>query len=136
VDTRPLAQLPWAVTRSEFIRTAGALADQDAACCVFAIDASIPREARAGYAALVIAYARAQEPVLILDDGAAVLLVREGGTAAAEVAARRVLREMERLALERTIRAGVADMQRDCDAAVAAARALADGADPGQVRVR
>jgi hypothetical protein len=49
------------------------------------------------------------------------------------VVARRVLKEMERLALDRTIRAGVVALHDDCDAAVAAARAAAEAAPAGAV---
>ncbi len=132
VDPRPLAQLPWAVTHAEFARAAGEV-KSGGACCVFVIDGSIPREARSGYAALVIAYARADEPVLILADGGAALLIRDGGTAAGEVVARRVLTQMHRLALERTLRAGVAPLGGDCDACIEAARATAERAAAGDV---
>lgn len=132
MESAALGQLPWAVTHSEFARAA-AEAAADAACCVFVIDGSIPQQARAGYAALVIAYARAEEPVLILEDGAAALLVRAGGTAAGEVVARRVLTEMRRLALERTIRAGVVPMAPVCDDALSAARGAAERAEPGSI---
>jgi hypothetical protein len=134
VEPRPLAQIPWAATHSEFVRAAGAI-HSNGACCVFVIDRSIPREARAGYAALVIAYARADEPVLILDDGGAALLVREGGTAAAEIVAQRVLNQMRRLALQQTLRAGVVPLRGDCDASVLAARAAADGAAAGEIGI-
>jgi len=134
VEPAPLSQLPWAVTHAEFVRAAREV-DEDGACCVFVIDGSIPREARSGYAALVIAYARADEPVLILEDGGAALLVRDGGTKAGEVVARRVLNQMQRLALERTLRAGVVPLGADCDEAVAAGRAAAERASAGDVTI-
>ena len=61
-DSRPIAQVPWQVTMDEFIRAADDVSE-DGACCMFLIDESIPKSARSGYAALVIAYARASEPV-------------------------------------------------------------------------
>lgn len=134
VESRLLAHLPWAVTHSEFLRAAREV-DESGACCVFVIDGSIPPEARAGYAALVIAYARADEPVLILDDGGAALLVRAGGIAAGEVVARRVLNQMQRLALQQTLRAGVVPLGGDCDAAIAAARGVAEQAPAGEVGI-
>jgi hypothetical protein len=134
VEPGPFAQLPWAVTHQEFVRAANAVG-AGGACCVFVIDGSIPREARTGYAALVIAYARADEPVLILEDGGAALLVRDGGTGAGQVVARRVLGQMERLALAQTLRAGVVPLAPDCDASVRAARDAAAAADAGGVAV-
>ena len=134
MEPRPLGQLPWAATHSEFVRAAEEV-QSGGACCVFVIDGSIPREARTGYAALVIAYARADEPVLILQDGGAALLVRDGGTAAGEVVARRVLDQMHRLALEHTLRAGVVPLAADSDAVILAARELAEGAPAGNVSV-
>jgi len=132
VEPASLSQLPWAVTRAEFERAAGEV-EQDGAVCVFVIDDSIPKDARSGYAALVIAYARADEPVLILEDGGAALLIRDGGTTAGEVAARRVLNQMRRLALNRTLRAGVVRLSSDCDQALRAARAAAEAGVAGEV---
>ena len=134
VDSRPFAELPWTVTHAEFVRAAESV-EADGACCVFVIDGSIPPRARTGYAALVIAYARADEPVLILEDGGAALLVRDGGIAAAEVVARRVLEQMRRLGLDQTLRAGVVPLPGDCDAAVQAARDAAEHAGAGGVAV-
>ena len=122
------------MTRSEFAREASAI-DSGGACCVFVIDGSIPEKAQAGYAALVIAYARAHEPVLILEDGAAALLVREGGRDAAQVVALRVLGQMRRLSLEQTLRAGVSDLRGDSDAALLAARRAAEATEAGGVAV-
>jgi hypothetical protein len=135
VEPASLSQLPWAVTRSEFERAAAEV-EQDGAVCVFVIDDSIPKDARSGYAALVIAYARADEPVLILEDGGAALLIRDGGTAAGEVAARRVLNQMRRLALNRTLRAGVVSLAGDPDAAVRAARNAAENGSAGEVALQ
>lgn len=132
VQPPPFSQLPWAVTAPEFARAAETVSEHGA-CCVFVIDGSIPRSARAGYAALVIAYARADEPVLILEDGGAALLVREGGIEAGHAVARRVLEQMRRLGLERTLRAGVVPVGDDPDAAVFAARLEAEQAGPGGV---
>ncbi len=82
-ETQPISQLPWQVSPEEFMRAAAEISE-GGACCMFVIDSSIPTSARSGYAALVIAYARADEPVCILEGGAAALLVRSGGVASAE----------------------------------------------------
>ena len=132
MEPRPLGQLPWAATPAEFLQAAREV-DAGGACCVFVIDGSIPRAARAGYAALVIAYARADEPVLILQDGGAAILIREGGTRSGEVAARRVIDQMRRLALDQTLRAGVVPLDRDGDAAIDGAKRAAERAAAGEV---
>lgn len=131
-DYKPISQLPWQVTQDEFLRSAQSIGG-DGACCAFVIDASIPTSARSGYAALVIAYARADEPVCILDDGSAILLVREGGPTAGHVVAHRIIEQMRRLALDQTIRAGVAPLGDDAQAAMAQARDAAAAAEAGTV---
>jgi hypothetical protein len=131
-EFRPISQVPWQVTRDEFLRSAAEVVDAGA-CCVFVIDGSIPKPARAGYAALVIAYARAEEPVCILDDGATALLVRDGGTRSGQVVAQRVLDQMRRLSLERTLRAAVVPLGDDAATSMAAARSAAEAAPPGEV---
>ena len=78
-----LSDLPWSVSRTDFVNTARDTVG-DAACLVFVIAQEIPASARAGYAQLIIAYARANEPVTIDSDGTSALLITEGGTAAAE----------------------------------------------------
>lgn len=133
-DPAPVSLLPWQVTRAEFLRSAAAVGS-GGACCVFVIDDAIPLSARPGYAALVIAYARADEPVCILHDGAAALLIRDGGTASASVAARRVLGQMQRLSLEQTLRVGVAALGNDPDDAMSTARAAAVAGAPGAISV-
>ena len=70
----PVSQLPWAVGHDRFLAAAEAITGEGA-CCLFVIDEAIPASARSGYAALVIAYARANEPVTILEGGAAALLI-------------------------------------------------------------
>jgi predicted ABC-type transport system involved in lysophospholipase L1 biosynthesis ATPase subunit len=130
----PVSQLPWAVGHDSFLAAAEAITGQGA-CCLFVIDEAIPASARSGYAALVIAYARANEPVTILEGGAAALLIGEGGVASGQVAARRLLALMNRLGLQDTLRAGVAPLSGGVDDAIAAARALASGAAAGQVAV-
>ena len=100
---------------------------------MFLIDESIPKSARSGYAALVIAYARASEPVCILDDGSAALLVRDGGIASGEIVARRILDQLHRLSLEQTLRAGVAPLGGDAAGAVASARSAAASAQAGSI---
>jgi predicted ABC-type transport system involved in lysophospholipase L1 biosynthesis ATPase subunit len=134
MELPPISQLPWAVGHDRFLAAAGAITGEGA-CCLFVIDEAIPANARSGYAALVIAYTRANEPVTILEDGAAALLIRDGGVASGQVAARRLLKQMSRLGLQDTLRAGVAPLSGGVDDAIAAARALASGASAGQVAV-
>lgn len=134
MELPPISQLPWAVGHDRFLSAANALTG-DGACCLFVIDESIPANARSGYAALVIAYARANEPVTILEGGAAALLIGDGGVMAGQTAARRLLKQMSRLGLQETLRAGVAPLLADVDDAIASARALAVGAAAGEVAV-
>jgi hypothetical protein len=134
MELPPISQLPWAVGHDRFLSAANALTG-DGACCLFVIDESIPASARSGYAALVIAYARANEPVTILEGGAAALLIGDGGVMAGQTAARRLLKQMSRLGLQETLRAGVAPLLADVDDAIASARALAVGAAAGEVAV-
>jgi hypothetical protein len=131
-QTRMLSLLPWQVSLAEFTRSAIEVGP-DGACCVFVVDPSIPATARSGYASLVMAYSRADEPVCILQDGAALVLVREGGAAAGNALARRVLDQMRKLALELTLTAGVAVLGDDPGKAIAAARAAAESVPAGQV---
>jgi hypothetical protein len=133
-ESTPLSQLPWQVTRDEFLRSAAEVTS-GGACCVFVIDDAIPKVARSGYAALVIAYARADEPVCILDDGAAALLVRDGGTASGLAVANRVLEQMRKLALDQTMRAGVASLGSDPSASMRAARDAATAGPAGEITV-
>jgi hypothetical protein len=134
MEPLPISQLPWAVGHDRFLAAASAVTGEGA-CCLFVIDESIPASARSGYAALVIAYARANEPVTILEGGAAALLIRDGGVASGQVAARRLLKQMSRLGLQETLRAGVAPLAAGVDAAISAARTLASGASAGEVAV-
>jgi hypothetical protein len=131
-EPRTISLLPWQVTLAEFTQKAAAgLADS--ACCAFVVDPSIPQAARGGYASLVMAYSRADEPVCVLDDGAALVLVMEGGIASGKALAERVLAQMARLKLERTLTAGVALIGDNPGAAVTAARAAATSVDPGHI---
>jgi hypothetical protein len=134
MELPPISQLPWAVGHDRFLSAAAALTG-GGACCLFVIDESIPASARSGYAALVIAYARANEPVTILEGGAAALLIGDGGVMAGQTAARRLLKQMGRLGLQDTLRAGVAPLLTGVDDAIASARALAVGAAAGEVAV-
>ena len=127
-----LSLLPWQVTLAEF-RQKAADGVADGACCAFVVDPSIPQAARGGYASLVMAYSRADEPVCVLDDGAALVLVLEGGIASGKALAERVLAQMRRLKLELTLTAGVALIGDDPNAAVTAARAAATSVAPGQI---
>jgi hypothetical protein len=131
-EPRTMSLLPWQVTMAEFTQKASSgLAD--GACCAFVVDPSIPQAARGGYASLVMAYSRADEPVCVLDDGAALVLVLEGGIASGKALAERVLAQMARLKLELTLTAGVALIGHDPAAAVAAARAAATSVAPGKI---
>jgi hypothetical protein len=130
VNEPALSHLPWSVTRQEFLNTARDTGG-DAACLVFLVADDIPASARAGYAQLIIAYARANEPVTIDRDGTSVLLITEGGIAAGMIVAERVFGLMRRISLESTVRAGVAVLGRDPEGAIAAARQRAERAAPG-----
>jgi hypothetical protein len=131
-ESRTLSLMPWQVTLAEFTKSAEEVGP-DGACCVFVVDPSIPAAARAGYASLVMAYSRADEPVCILEDGAAIVLVRDGGNASANALAQRVLGQMRKLALDLTLTAGVAVLGTDPGGAVAAARTAAESVPAGQV---
>lgn len=131
-EPRTMSLLPWQVTMAEFTQKAAEVSAVGA-CCAFVVDPSIPQAARGGYASLVMAYSRADEPVCVLDDGAALVLVRDGGIASGKALAERVLAQMRRLALELTLTAGVALIGGDPAAAVTAARAAATSVAPGQI---
>jgi len=131
-ESRTLSLLPWQVSLTEFTRKAGE-AGGDGACCAFVVDPSIPQSARGGYASLVMAYSRADEPVCVLDDGAALVLVGDGGITSGKALAERVLAQMRRLALDKTLTAGVALIGDDPSQAVTAARAAAASVSPGEV---
>jgi hypothetical protein len=135
VTSDALSHLPWAVPRTEFLATARDTGTEGA-CLVFLISDEIPRSARAGYAQLIIAYARANEPVTIDRDGTSALLITEGGVDAGAVVANRIFGLMRRISLETTIRAGVAPLSpADPEAAIAAARQRAERAAPAAVVV-
>ncbi len=134
MELPPISQLPWAVGHDRFLAAAAAVTGEGA-CCLFVIDEAIPASARSGYAALVIAYARANEPVTILEGGAAALLIRDGGVKSGRVAARRLLQQMSRLGLQQTLRAGVAPLVDGVDPALARARELAGTAAAGEVAI-
>jgi hypothetical protein len=129
-----LSHLPWSVTRAEFLNTARDTGG-DGACLVFVVAEEIPESARAGYAQLIIAYARANEPVTIDADGTSALLITEGGLNAGRVVAERVFGLMRRISLESTVRAGVAALGSDPEAAIATARSRARRAAPASVVV-
>jgi hypothetical protein len=133
MTTQPwAAQLPSAVPLGELLTAADQSGDS-AAFCVFAPSDSVAPADRRGYAALVIAYSRFEEPVAILDDGACLLLIREGGLPAAANAARRVLAQAGRLGLARQLRVGVAAIVDGADGALRAARGLAGSGPEGEV---
>lgn len=130
----PISQLPWVVGHERFVADGTAITG-DGACCLFLIDESIPVTARSGYAALVIAYARANEPVTILAHGAAALLIREGGVRSGGVVARRLVKQMSKLGLAETLRAGVVSLAGGVEPALTRAHDLAADAQPGEVIV-
>lgn len=132
--SQPVSHLPWQVSREEFVAAAEEVGPSGA-CCTFVIDASIPQSARSGYAALVIAYARAEEPVHIFMDGSAALLIREGGVESGQVVARRIFDQMRKLSLDGTLRAGIASLGSDPAGALNASRTAAETADAGGICV-
>jgi hypothetical protein len=123
--------VPWSATQREFL--AAARGASDAACLVFVIADSVPQAARAGFAQLIIAYARENEPVTVADDGTSALLIREGGMEAGRIVAERIFTKMRGISLGTTLRAGVAPLLGDPDSAVKVARSLAEAAGPGTV---
>ena len=131
-EPRTISILPWQVSLAEFSQKAAEV-KEDGACCVFVVDPSIPQAARGGYASLVMAYSRADEPVCVLDDGAALVLVRDGGIASGKALAERVLAQMRRLALDLTLTAGVALIGDDPSQSVSDARAAATSVAAGQI---
>ena len=134
MELPPISQLPWAIGHDRFVAAASAVTGEGA-CCLFVIDETIPASARSGYAALVIAYARVNEPVTILEGGAAALLIRDGGVASGLVAAKRLLKQMSKLGLQQTLRAGVSPLSEGVDRGIEAARELAVHGAAGEVTV-
>jgi len=128
------AQLPDAMPLRELL-TAARNVGEGAALCIFAPAESIELTDRRGFAALVIAYTRFEEPVAILDDGCCALLIREGSTAGATAAAQRILAEAGRVGLASQLRVGVAPVVETPEDALLAARAGAVAGMPGQVAV-
>ena len=127
-----VAQLPSAVTMRDFVAAAMEAGD-DAAVCVFCPDDSVESQDRRGYAALVIAYSRFEEPVTILDDGCTALLIRDGGVDAGAAASRRIVAQAARMGLESRLRVGVALVDRDPALALRSARRSAAAGLPGQI---
>ena len=126
------SQLPSAVSLRDLLAAAREAAE-DAAVCVFAPDHSVEHGDRRGYAALVIAYSRFEEPVAILDDGCTALLIREGGVSSASAVAGRILAQAGRMGLAARLRVGVAAITESAEAALHAARAQADTGEPGRI---
>jgi hypothetical protein len=127
-----VAQLPSAVPWRDFVAAATEAAD-DAAVCVFAPDDVVEPGDRRGYAALVIAYSRFEEPVSILDDGCTALLIREGGLPAAAAACRRIVAQAGRMGLESRLRVGLALIAGDPAVALRNARSSAARGVPGEI---
>jgi hypothetical protein len=127
-----VAQLPSAVPMRDFV-TAANEAAPDAAVCVFAPDDAVESHDRRGYAALVIAYSRFEEPVTILDDGCTALLIRDGGLSAGASACRRILGQAARMGLESRLRVGVALIAGNPSTAVRSARGIAAQCEPGRI---
>lgn len=127
-----VSQLPTAVPLGALLAAAASAGD-DAAVCVFAPDSTVEPGDRRGYAALVIAYSRFEEPVSILDDGCTALLICAGGVSAASAAATRILTQASRMGLASRLRVGVAAIHDSAETALRAARTQADAGQPGQV---
>jgi hypothetical protein len=127
-----VAQLPSAVPMREFVAAATEAAD-DAALCVFAPDDTVEPQDRRGYAALVIAYSRFEEPVSILDDGCSALLIREGGLGAGAAACRRIVAQAARMGLASRLRVGVALVAGDPAIGLRNARSIAAKGEPGEI---
>jgi hypothetical protein len=127
-----VAQLPSAVPMREFV-AAAIEAAADAAVCVFAPDDVVEPQDRRGYAALVIAYSRFEEPVTILDDGCTALLIRDGGLAAGTAACNRIVAQAARMGLESRLRVGMALVAGDPATALRIARSSAAQGLPGQI---
>jgi hypothetical protein len=128
------SQFADAVSLSD-LAAAARQAGEDAAVCVFVPDETVEFGDRRGYAALVIAYSRFEEPVAILEDGGTALLIREGGVAAAAAVAARILAQAARMGLASRLRAGVAALSGwgSVEAALRWARTEADAGEPGQI---
>lgn len=126
------AQLPSAIPLRELLVVARGL-ETDAALCVFAPDDTVEPADRRGYAALVIAYTRFDEPVAILEDGCCALLIREGGASAATAAARRILTEAGRVGLASRLRVAVCPVLDTAEDALLSARQGAASTAPGEV---
>jgi hypothetical protein len=128
-----VAQLPSAVPLRDFLANAGE-SGPDAAICVFAPDDAVEPNDRRGYAALVIAYSRFEEPVTILDDGCTALLIREGGLDGAAAACRRILTQAGRMGLASQLRVGIAPVADNAPAGLRIARSNAAGNPPGEIK--
>ena len=127
-----VAQLPSAVPLRDFLAAAAEAAD-DAAVCIFAPDDGVEPQDRRGYAALVIAYSRFEEPVAILDDGCTALLIRDGGLLGGAAACRRIVAQAARMGLESRLRVGVALVAHDAATALRNARTFASKGMPGEI---
>ncbi|HZS13739.1 MAG TPA: hypothetical protein VFC09_03985 [Candidatus Dormibacteraeota bacterium] len=127
-----VAQLPSAVPLRDFVAAATEAAD-DAAVCIFAPDDSVEPQDRRGYAALVIAYSRFEEPVTILDDGYTALLIRDGGLPAGAAACTRIVAQAARMGLASRLRVGVALIGGDPTGALRTARSIAAKGVPGEI---
>ena len=123
-------RVPWTTALEDLLAQAQTI--DDGAICVFHIDQSIPEQARIGYAALVMAYTRQDEPVAVSDDAWATLLVTEGGINSATAVVQRVLSQLDRLGLKETIRAGIAALNADAASAQGSAQSAAQGAAAGE----
>lgn len=126
------SQLPTAVPLSVLLAAAMEAGD-DAALLVFAPDDAVERGDRRGYAALVVAYSRFEEPVAILEDGGTVLLIRTGGVAGAHAAATRILTQATRMGLASRLRVGVAALHETPADTLRTARSRAEIGRPGQI---
>lgn len=131
--TQSPALIPWSTDVADLLDRAATT--PGGACCLFVISRAIPNEARSGYATLVMAYTRESEPIAVLDDGSAVLLVVEGGADGGATVGERVLAQLEKLGLRATVRAGVVPTTMPADVIIERAREAALAAQPGEVAV-
>jgi hypothetical protein len=133
MEQEVLPQLHWSIKLDDLLTEADAT--PQGALSIYAVDEQIPQTARVGYAALVMAYTRENEPVALLEDGSAALLTIEGGITGASAVAARVLAQLDKLGLRQTVRAGVAAMTDSSHQALDRAKTAAAGAEAGEASV-
>lgn len=134
--TQPWAsELPWTMTNDEFDDAVREADEHECACCVFYVDDEVDMDTRRAYAAMIIAYTRAGEPITVLPNGSAVLLITNGGAASGGVAARRIMKQLSGVEQSSRIRVGIAAAGHNSDSIVVRAQKAALMAQPGGVAV-